>query len=204
MNSEKKRGNNISGEEEYHSRPWADLDDNLLLDIFRRLSIKELFLVVSLVCRSWRSVCWDVLFWKDEETLDLTNLRPFLYPDFPKKSWKITSNALKSAVDPAALDFNQRSIKTIIFYRTSWSFPCHDFTFLAERSPGLKRLIMNCPNPANLNFLPVLRSWKHKETNAKSTQVCDRSSCIRSQAKAELYPTTLSFQGFNFNDNLFK
>ena len=87
-------------------------------NIFKSLTIKRLYFNVSLVCHSWRSSSWDVLFWKDEETFELTSLceiiRPFRFGSIP-----ITNRRkilLKSLLKPCLLyHLSQRCVKTIIF-----------------------------------------------------------------------------------------
>ncbi|KAK3199230.1 hypothetical protein Dsin_022645 [Dipteronia sinensis] len=58
-------------------RRWEDLSFDLLKQLFKSVEISHLSQNVSSVCHSWRSGCWHVLFWANNE-LDLSVTKPVL------------------------------------------------------------------------------------------------------------------------------
>ncbi|KAF8410673.1 hypothetical protein HHK36_003205 [Tetracentron sinense] len=125
---------------------WENLPKDLLLKIFDGLSDKDLFWTVSSVCRSWQSVCWDILFWK-EEILDLRKLRNFLnvkaselYDPLATRLLKLLKSIMDSGDCHGGDGLQDR--RTCV---TSIVFPPHiclsdrHLVYVAERSPKLKR-----------------------------------------------------------------
>jgi len=45
---------------------WENMDFDTLREIFSRVPVNDLILNVSSVCSSWRTVCWDFLFWSHD------------------------------------------------------------------------------------------------------------------------------------------
>ncbi|PON86357.1 hypothetical protein TorRG33x02_179230 [Trema orientale] len=120
-----------------------------------------------MVCREWRLACWDSLFWKDEETLDFTNLKTLLrlasHPfhrssDYPRRLLR----GLKCVMNPPALDLTQRCLTTttIIFPSDMYFGGNYELTRVARRSPNLKRLML--PDAYNLekSLTVALKMWK--------------------------------------------
>lgn len=95
---------------------WEDMDQYLLQKIFQSLNAKELLLIVCLVCQSWRLACWEVLFWKDNETLGFNNLANqverigFLFNDT-----KLVFKALKFMMNFHVVGDPKRCVRNITF-----------------------------------------------------------------------------------------
>lgn len=123
------------------SRPWGKLDTNLLQKIFQLVAAEDLLSEVCLVCRSWRSACWEVLFWKNYETLELNNLKRLLGPRIPYRRYpERLLQSLICMMNPHALE-SQRCATNIEFPRHMYLCD-QDLIFIAERSPRLKRLVL--------------------------------------------------------------
>ncbi|KAK6917308.1 LOW QUALITY PROTEIN: Cytochrome P450 [Dillenia turbinata] len=54
---------------------WDGLSRDLMLKILATLNPVDLIFGASLVCHSWRSLCWEVLFVKENNTFDFTALK---------------------------------------------------------------------------------------------------------------------------------
>ena len=128
------------------TRSWGTLDNNILLNIFLRLTPYELFFKTSLVSRSWRSAFWEVLFWKDHQSLDLFAIKHIVKCVFCSErspgeifhAESTYSEMLLAAMESIltnrlALGDEQRCVKYIEFPRNMHISGLEDLTFLAKR-----------------------------------------------------------------------
>ena len=115
-------------------RRWEDLDKDVLILIFSLMKDKELVETVSWVCSSWRLVCWDILLWKSENTLDFTALKRSCRRDFCE-SYHSVATRLMSVLKSIAFEENRlTSVTSMVFH---WALPLSDkhLVYLAERYP---------------------------------------------------------------------
>ena len=126
-------------------KPWADLHMNLLFKIFFHLSPQNLVSEVSLVCNSWRPICYEASFRKDKHTLDLAPLisvvRHIMCPNIDELPWtwmrvhqypkKLIAAMECELVTPLAQ--YQELITTVMFPRDMHISGLQDLTFVAKR-----------------------------------------------------------------------
>ncbi|KAE7995453.1 hypothetical protein FH972_000242 [Carpinus fangiana] len=121
---------------------------------------KELVETVSCVCSSWRLVCWDILLWKSENTLDFTALKRSCRRDFCE-SYHSVATKLMSVLKSIAFEEDRlTSVTSMVFH---WALPLSDkhLVYLAERSPRLQRLSLYCAKRiTDRGFSRAIRNWK--------------------------------------------
>ncbi|KAI9109846.1 hypothetical protein K1719_018887 [Acacia pycnantha] len=119
----------MENNKESHVRDWKDMDYEVLMRIFMTLNMVD-FVAASWVCRSWRKVCRDHVFW-NRRVLDLTKWSPQLTHSSPR-----IIRFLKYA-----LYLSGGTIGSLIF---NFRLPVKDGILIniARRSPNLRRLVL--------------------------------------------------------------
>ncbi|OMO54170.1 hypothetical protein COLO4_36569 [Corchorus olitorius] len=122
---------------------WGELEGNVLQKIFELVPAEDLMTSVSLVCREWRSACWEIMFWKDHETLELSTLKRLVGCEIENLNYsRKLLEALKCMMNwVPKMDSGRRCVKTIIFSSCMYVRYVH-LSFVARRSPKLRRLIL--------------------------------------------------------------
>ncbi|KAL3538098.1 hypothetical protein ACH5RR_001464 [Cinchona calisaya] len=113
---------------------WNDMDADILLKIFASLSVLDLVIRISGVCKSWRSLLQEPILWKT--TLDLSMFRNyFLSQNLDRANerglyfFKIAMN--RSSLQPKKLIFDITPTINDKF-----------LIYVAERCPNLKELVV--------------------------------------------------------------
>ncbi|OMO54900.1 hypothetical protein CCACVL1_27484 [Corchorus capsularis] len=144
---------------------WGDLDVNVLHRILELIPAEELFSSASLVCRQWRSICWEILFWNDHETLELSTLKHlvggyYASYNYPRKLTKALECVMNWALKMEA----QRCIRSIVFASFMY-VKVTDLAFVASRSPRLRRLIL--PDTHSIKdvneIAKIIQKWREVE-----------------------------------------
>lgn len=141
---------------------WEDIETDVLMKILKELNMIELA-PVSQVCRSWRLASSDPLLWS---TLDLgllksnfiqTRASPYIWVD--ERSDRKLSKLLR-----LAMALSRGNINCMIFHFNLYMKDDH-LGYIAERCPGLKRLVMPAWNRITKTGISLaIRKWKNLES----------------------------------------
>ncbi|XP_021288377.1 uncharacterized protein LOC110419608 [Herrania umbratica] len=160
MGSKKQKSETTYNKEMAQVQPnWGGMDDNLLQHVFRFLPTKDLIHSATLVCHNWKLACWEFLFWKDHETLDISSLRTLLGPRKP---------LLKGLKYVMKLDTKEGCcpvrIRNIIF-STHLDMKFYHLAFVAKRSPKLRTLVLPgaCDITMDLISTIIKKNWGELE-----------------------------------------
>ncbi|XP_071706676.1 F-box/LRR-repeat protein At3g48880-like [Rutidosis leptorrhynchoides] len=155
--------------EEEDTNKWEDPNNNdILVNVFNKFDIFELTSGLGHICPSWRNAVCDPYLWR---TLDLSlfksnytyiNNKPHVY--VAKSSDKQLTKLLK-----ISLNLSRQCVTTLIFHYYSYVNDAQ-LTYIAERSPNLKRLVL--PSWDRITVTGIRNSitmWKDLESLAIAT-----------------------------------
>ncbi|GLT41456.1 hypothetical protein SLA2020_155210 [Shorea laevis] len=141
---------------------WGDLVGHLLRKIYGLLTPEELVPMTS-VCQWWRSLCVDTLFWENQESLQLSNLKLFLGE---RANSEKLLRGLQLVMDANAAQLRQQRVKKIKF-PYNYNFYYEHLNFLAERLPKLKKAKIYCPvyrRPTDVtDVTEAIQKWEDLE-----------------------------------------
>ncbi|KAJ3690247.1 hypothetical protein LUZ61_019411 [Rhynchospora tenuis] len=150
------------GDDRSLCRKWDDMETDVLVKIFKLLNMVEMG-PVSQVCRLWRFTCSDPLIWK---TIDFSRLKsnfiqtrvsPYIWVD--DRSDKRLFRVLK-----LAMALSRGNVSCMIFHYNLYMKDEH-LSYITERSPHLKRLVMPAWNRITKNGIcQAIRRWPHLES----------------------------------------
>ncbi|KAH7850714.1 hypothetical protein Vadar_001964 [Vaccinium darrowii] len=146
-------------------RRWEEMNYDILAKIFQSFDILELTSGIAHVCRTWRLAACDPLLWKSK-TLDLSMLKShFIYlTDQPYVYVHSQSDKTLTKVLKIALNLSRGNIQTIIFHFNLFVSSNH-LTYVAERCPRLKRLVMPAWNRIKRTEIrSAIRMWEDLES----------------------------------------
>ncbi|OMO68967.1 hypothetical protein CCACVL1_19736 [Corchorus capsularis] len=145
---------------------WGELEGNLLQKVFELVPAEDLMTSVSLVCRQWRSACWEIMFWKDHETLELGTLKRLVGCEIENLNYsRKLLEALTCMMNwvPKMDSQSQRCVKSIIFSSCMYVRHVH-LSFVARRSPKLRRLILPDTDDIKVrNISKAIKLWGQLE-----------------------------------------
>ncbi|PIA27372.1 hypothetical protein AQUCO_07800006v1 [Aquilegia coerulea] len=144
-------------------RSWSDLPSELLLIIFNRLDIKDVFWLVSFVCRSWQLACWEVLFW-EVDLLNLRKLESLCNSNIVEDEFGQLGFALKKVIDSIfkhnvdILERTHRQSYQLIL--PSIQLSDNGLFYIAERTPNLQFISLNMSRITGKGFSRVILNWR--------------------------------------------
>lgn len=167
MRKKRKSNGNCPVESQSDFSSWSDLPNDLLLNIFHRVDRKYLFWVISLVCRSWQLVCWDILFWHGD-LLNLGNLKGLCNTDAVEDKFDKMGLAL-TRVMTSLFDHHGNMLEDMP-KRTCcrMMFPLFQpsdkhLIYVAERTPKIQGIYLNLDSITGKGFSRAIRNWKDFE-----------------------------------------
>ncbi|CAK9161346.1 unnamed protein product [Ilex paraguariensis] len=191
INRAQEVSSNLAVEIPLEDRKWKDLDCNILKIIFDQLHVYDLFASVSSVCLSWKSTCWDLLFWSNS-MLELSSAAVYLHnfnfmdiksmeatvllltESFGNYSQLVEDDLkdvqlmkfLKSLMEGKdaygnSLENWRQSIQTILI-PSDLEITDQHLLYISERPPGLKSLFLEGASKITAKgFAEAIRSWKY-------------------------------------------
>ncbi|XP_072962522.1 F-box/LRR-repeat protein At3g48880-like isoform X2 [Typha angustifolia] len=155
------------GDNKSIGKRWEDMETDVLVKIFKELNMVELA-PVSQVCRLWRLACSDPLIWN---TLDLGLLKSnFIQTRASPYIWVADrSDKRLTRVLRVAMALSRGSVTSMIFHFNLYMKDEH-LSYIAERSPHLKRLVMPAWNRITKNGIcQAIRRWGELESMTMPT-----------------------------------
>ncbi|KAL2628986.1 hypothetical protein R1flu_013672 [Riccia fluitans] len=97
--------------------PWAELSTDTLLEIFKRLPVKDRLRTLPQICKAWRkasfeSDCWLFIDMKDwcRDLPFKFNLSPFIAAPVPART-----------IDRMWIEFPEDSLRSLVTYYREWA-----------------------------------------------------------------------------------
>ncbi|XP_068640014.1 F-box/LRR-repeat protein At3g48880-like [Aristolochia californica] len=138
---------------------WEDMQIDLLVKVFQKLTVTELISGISQVCSSWRLACMDPILWK---TLDLGQWKSnYIKVHSSPYIWVANeSNKELTRVLRIAVGLSCGSINCMIFHYNLYMNDKH-LLHVAEGSPHLKRLVLPGWNLITKDaMIKAIHMWK--------------------------------------------
>ncbi|XP_026656717.2 F-box/LRR-repeat protein At3g48880-like [Phoenix dactylifera] len=141
---------------------WEDMDIDVLVKMFKELNMIELA-PVSQVCRSWRLACSDPLIWN---TLDLGLLKSNFIPTRASPYIWVNerSDRRLTQVLRIAMALSRGNVTCMIYHYNLYMNDEH-LSYIVERSPHLKRLVMPAWNRiTKAGIRRAIQRWEKLES----------------------------------------
>ncbi|XP_020094256.1 F-box/LRR-repeat protein At3g48880 [Ananas comosus] len=155
------------GENKSVGKRWEDMETDVLVKIFKQLNMIELG-PVSQVCRSWCLACSDPLIWNAldfgllKSNFIQTRASPYIWVD----DW---SDRRLTQLLRVAMGISRGNVACMIFHFNLYMKDEH-LTYISERSPHLKRLVMPAWNRITKNGIcQAIRRWSELESMTMPT-----------------------------------
>ncbi|XP_061997309.1 F-box/LRR-repeat protein At3g48880-like [Rosa rugosa] len=161
----------LDGDSHITLRRWEGLPSDIVQKILVESDFDDTSGLTSLisrlhcgaVCSAWRSILSDPQLWN---TLDLSTMKSdFIYIHVePDVYVSEKTDSRLNCILKTSLSLSRRNITTLLFNLNLY-VPDHLFTYTAERSPKLKRLVMPVWNRISIaGIRKAIASWKDLES----------------------------------------